>query len=297
MQEFNLIKDSLAPLATSPEALALTDDAAIIPFNATHDYILTKDLITAGTHFFPEDPAAHIAKKLLRTNLSDLAAMGATPSYALLGLCLPSHCDKDWINAFCAALEEDCLGYRCALIGGDTVSGETLTLSLTAIGTAPKDKALKRSGAQIGDHIYLTGTIGKAYLGLLMRQGKLAPQDTYLQAYAYPTPAIAFAPSLIGKASAAIDISDGLLADLTHLCEASSVGAKIDLAAIPLAQHDDPLALLQGGDDYELLFTSPKIIPQAIKIGTITEEKRVLLLDQEGHIVPVTLSGFEHKWQ
>ena len=270
--EDRLIAQLFKPLASYPGALALEDDAAFFSPPAGHDLVLTKDALVAGVHFFADDPPDAIARKALRVNLSDLAAKGADPAAFLLAIALPADTKPEWLNSFAHALGEDAAHYACSLLGGDTVrTPGPLTLSITAFGTVPSGAMVRRGGAQPGDRVFVSGTIGDAALGLLLRKGQRAtlslPDDSkehLLNRYLVPRPRNALARALRDHASAAMDVSDGLVGDLAKLCRVSGVSADIRVAGIPLSQaarvavaYDRSLieAALTGGDDYEVLCT------------------------------------------
>jgi thiamine-monophosphate kinase len=267
--EDDLIARHFKPLASAPGALGLTDDAALYSPPAGCDLVLTKDALVAGIHFFTDDPADLVAKKALRVNLSDLAAKGATPAGFLLALALPETIGDAWLAAFAGGLKQDIDAFGCPLLGGDTVrTPGPAMISVTAFGTVPRGGMIKRSGAALGDHILVTGTIGDAALGLQVRRGLAAPPETgafLMQRYLLPQPRNALAAALAAHASAAMDISDGLAGDLAKLCAASAVSARIDVAAVPFSApaqmllRADAAALLEtaltGGDDYEIVCT------------------------------------------
>jgi thiamine-monophosphate kinase len=223
-------------------------------------------------HFFEGDPAADIARRVLRMNLSDLAAKGAKPLGFLMSVALPAAIDEAWLAGFASGLGEDIIYYGCPLFGGDTDrTPGPLSVSITAFGAVPQGRMARRSTAKVGDSIVVTGTIGDAALGLLLRQGKAESwpltdaQKTYLQdRYRLPQPRNALAEAILNHASAAMDVSDGLAGDLAKLCRASSVAAEIDTTRVPLsdaaraALTSEPALLetaLSGGDDYEILLT------------------------------------------
>lgn len=270
--EFGSIERHLAPLVKrGGAALGLKDDAAVFAPPPGSMLVFTKDAMVAGVHFIAGDPPALVARKLARVNLSDLAAMGAEPLGYLLALVLPRGAEEDWMAGFAEGLaaEQDIFGWE--IWGGDTVATDgPMVASLTAVGAAPPGSALTRSGARPGDILFVSGSIGDAALGLLLRQGKLAglgaEQAHYLEErFLLPSPRIDLGLRLRGIATAAMDVSDGIAADLAHLARASGVAAVLDPAALPLspaaraALDRDPSLTerLFGGDDYELLFTVP----------------------------------------
>lgn len=273
--EDSLIARYFKPIATDPGAFSLDDDAAVLKAHGG-DIVVTTDAIVEGVHFLADDPADTIARKALRVNLSDLAAKGAAPAGFVLTLALRV-ADEAWLKAFAAALAEDAKAYGCPLLGGDTVSTPgPLTISVTAFGRVPPDKMVHRSGAQRGDRVVVTGTIGDAVLGLDILKGgaaasALAGDDATRQMlvgrYRVPQPRNALALAVRNHASAAMDVSDGLAGDLTKLCAASGVSAAIHTPGIPLSRPAGLLlargavsmeTLITGGDDYEILCTIPE---------------------------------------
>lgn len=270
--EFDLIREFFAPLAKDPGSLGLTDDAAALTARAGHDLVLTKDMLAADIHFFSQDPPEAIAAKALRVNLSDLAAKGANPRGYMMGLALPSDWSSDWLEGFCAGLADDQKAYGFDLLGGDTIrSFGGLLVSITALGEVPCGKAVRRSGAQPGDLLFVTGTIGDAAAGLQLRFDPAFGQERTLSAadeqylrdrYLLPRPRTTLAPLLLEYANAAMDISDGLIADCGHLASASEVDIVLDLDKVPVSHaiakinansQDDFLRCVDGGDDYEIL--------------------------------------------
>ena len=266
--EDELIATLFAPLAGAA-ALGLRDDAALLPASK-NPLVATTDALVGGVHFFEDDPPGLIAKKALRVNLSDLAAKGAEPIGFLLAVALPPDWTNDWLAAFAAGLGEDARAYRCPLLGGDTVSTPgPLTLSITALGEAPEGSFVARNSGQAGDSVFVSGTIGDAALGLRLRRDEAfarrlsAPaRDHLLERYLLPRPQLALAAALRLHATAAMDVSDGLVGDLAKLARASKLGAKVALASVPLSEAAreaialDPSLLevaLTGGDDYEIL--------------------------------------------
>lgn len=274
--EFDIIARHFAPLAAAaPAALALRDDAALVDPGRDRSVVVTTDALVAGVHFPLDAQPEQVAAKSLGVNLSDLAAMGAEPLAYLLAIALPkawSPAELDqWLGRFASRLAADQQAYGVVLIGGDTVATPgPLTLTVTAMGTVVPNKALLRSGARVGDGVFVSGTIGDAALGLAVAAGAyrdLEPEERVflLERLHLPRPRLALGQRLAGIASAAADISDGLIADLDHVCAASGVAAVIDLARVPLspagaaAIGNDVARLtsaVSGGDDYELVFTA-----------------------------------------
>jgi thiamine-monophosphate kinase len=264
--EDRLIARYFKPLAKHPGAFGLTDDAAAITPPAGHDLVLKTDGLIAGVHFFPHDPAEDVGRKALRVNLSDLAAKGATPLGFLLAIALPKGFSEDWLAGFARGLGTDADAYACPLLGGDTDSTPgPISISIAAFGTVPSGTMVKRSGAQVGDHVLVSGTIGDAALGLRVRKGELADASGYLVSrYRVPQPRMALAEILRAHASAAMDVSDGLVGDLTKLCAVSNVSADIEVPRVPRSEAaEGALAgdcelikpILTGGEDYEILCT------------------------------------------
>ena len=275
--EDRLIARYFRPIAKSSAALGLRDDAAMLAVPAEVDLVLTADAIVAGTHFFPGDPADMVAKKALRVNLSDLAAKGATPLGALLTIALPRGTGDRWLEKFAHGLGTDCTQFRCPLLGGDTVATKgPVAISITALGEVPQGRMVHRSGAKAGDAILVTGTIGDAALGLLVRRNPRRAAFRRLdrkarahleRRYLLPQPRLALAAAIRDHATAAIDVSDGLAGDLAKLAAASGLGARIAVAGVPLSPPVERAVaaapglirtVLTGGDDYEVLVTVPE---------------------------------------
>jgi thiamine-monophosphate kinase len=315
--EFAFIAERLRPLAAgTPGALALRDDAALLDPPAGAELVLTKDAMVAGVHFLPDDPPGDVARKLLRVNLSDLAAMGAAPLGYLLALVRSRETSETWLADFCQGLAEDQTEFQIGLLGGDIVATPgPLALSLTAIGQVPKGAALLRSSARPGDDVCVSGTLGDAALGLKVLQGELsvnAQARAHLTGrYRLPQPRLALGQALRGIAHATIDVSDGLLADLGHILETSGVGAELRAAALPFSAVARDVAgareaALAGGDDYELLFTAPPSRRGAIaalsrqldlplsRIGEIHVGTGIRVLDGAGHEIQVEHTGWQH---
>ena len=313
--EFELIRRHFAPLA-APSALGLRDDAATLAPPAGSDLVLTVDAMVQGVHFLPDDPPDLVARKLLRINLSDLAAKGARPLGYLLTAAWTAELPEDWIAAFARGLGEDQRLFGCPLLGGDTVSTPgPLCFSLTAIGHVPAGRMLRRSGAKSGDLVFVSGAIGDGALGLRAIRGELPRLDeadrAYLAGrYRLPQPRLALGPRLIGLAHAAMDVSDGLVADLGHIAETSSVAAVIEAARVPLSAagiRADRLELaLTGGDDYEILFTAPQGTEAAIaelgrelalplaRIGRIEAGAGVTAVNADGAPIALSSAGWRH---
>jgi thiamine-monophosphate kinase len=271
--EDRLIARFFKPLATEPGALGLTDDAAFLRPPPGCDLVLTTDAVVSGVHFFPDDPAFDVARRALRVNLSDLAAKGARPLGYLLTLALPANVSDDWLAAAADGLRQDAEEFSCPLYGGDTDrTPGPLSLTVAMFGAVPEGTMVRRSGATPGDRVFVSGTIGDASLGVLMRKQRLdwnlAPQqrEYLLGRYLLPRPRVALAEALRLHASAAMDVSDGLVGDLGKLCRVSGVTAHIDVARMPLSEaaqaaHQADAALIEliltGGDDYEIVCTVP----------------------------------------
>jgi thiamine-monophosphate kinase len=268
--EFGRIARFFAPLAAgAPGALGLTDDAALVDCPAGERLVVTVDAMVEGVHFLSRDPPDLIARKLVRVNLSDLAAMAARPVGYFLTTALPKSRGDDWLKRFAAGLAQDQAEFGITLLGGDSVSTPgPVSLTLTAFGRVAVGGEVRRGGARPGDLVFVSGTIGDGALGLEAAQGKLDglldPADVAFLAdrYRLPRPRVGLGPRLSGLASAMLDVSDGLVGDLGHICEVSGVAGVIDAGRVPLsvaaARLPDRLAtVLTGGDDYELLFTAP----------------------------------------
>lgn len=251
---------------TKSVQLGIGDDTAITSVPAGMEQVIAIDTLVEGVHFSKDTPAENIAYKALAVNLSDLAAMGAIPAWFTLALTMPE-ASKSWLEDFSNGLFELADKFKMPLIGGDTTRGP-LTISIQVAGFVPQAKALLRSGASPGDHVFVSGTIGDGCAGLAIQNSAAKDSDDefLLERLQRPEPRIAFGQSLIGVASSCIDVSDGLLADISHILEASGAGATIHLDKIPVSEAVSNkqtslglsrLQLAQGGDDYELCFTVP----------------------------------------
>jgi thiamine-monophosphate kinase len=271
--EFALIARHFRPLA-GPGALDLQDDAAVLTPPPGRDLVLTADAMVAGVHFLPDDPPDLVGRKLLRVNLSDLAAKGATPLGYLMTVSTPRGTPDAWFVGFAAGLAQDQREYGITLLGGDTTSTPgPISLSLTILGHVASGQAVRRAGARPGDGIWVTGTIGDGALGLAAAHGRLQDPSGYLLSrYRLPQPRVGLA--IAGVASAGMDVSDGLVQDLGHLCRAAGLTAEIDAGAVPLsppAREAGPawlVACLTGGDDYELLLAVPPARDAALRQAT-----------------------------
>lgn len=314
--EFELIANFFTDIghARAEIALGIGDDCALLNPPTGQQLAISVDTLVADVHFPAHGDAALIAQKALRSNLSDLAAMGATPLAFTLALTLPQ-ADAQWLVHFANGLRACANEFDLALIGGDTTRGSTLVITIQIFGTIPIGEALTRSGAKIGDAIFVTGTLGDAraaldYLTLPPSQLN-AEQNYFLQRYYTPTPRVQFAERLRGIANAAIDISDGLAADLGHILECSGVGANIDPNSLPVsdALHGKNNAIdfaLHGGDDYELCFTMPRDRVSQLhnaaqqygiritEIGEIVAGGELFALDMNGHATPLARRGYKH---
>jgi thiamine-monophosphate kinase len=307
MQEFDLIARYFAPLATAPEAFGLKDDAAIISPRPGFDLVVTTDQIAAGTDFFAEDPASTVAQKALRVNLSDLAAKGAKPEYYLLNLALPWPAREEWLAGFARGLLEDQRQFGITLLGGDTSATDgPLSISITAMGFVPEGRMVKRSGARVGDAIYVTGTIGDSGGGLALLKGEVAALNkadlSYLvDRYRVPQPPVTFGTNLSAIAHSGVDISDGLIADLGHLASASGVALVVEGARVPLSPAltalwgADTLArAVAAGDDYQIAFAAPEGLSGPFTcIGQVRAGEGVRL-SVNGEEVVVMQPGYRH---
>ena len=272
--EDRLIARYFRPLATAPGAFGLIDDAAALTPPPGCDLVLTTDGVIAGVHFFPDDPPELVSRKVLRMNLSDLAAKGARPLGFLLAVSLPTGFGEAWLGAFAQGLAEDAAHYGIPLYGGDTDhTPGPVSASIFAFGAVPQGRMVHRSTARPGDCIVVTGTIGDAAIGLQLRRDRALARRWRLSdaaaawlegRYLLPQPRNALADAVLQYASAAIDVSDGLAGDLAKLCRASSIAADIDIGQVPLSEaaHAAIAAepalqetALSGGDDYEIVLT------------------------------------------
>lgn len=328
LSEFDRIDRYFRPLAEGyAGSLNLTNDGAILPVAST-ERVVTTDTMVEGTHFLGGTDPHALAQKLLRVNLSDLAAMGATPECYFLNLTLPKRIGEQWLHAFSDGLARDQQTFDLHLAGGDTTSTDgTLTMTITMVGQVPAGQALRRDGAQPGDAVLVTGKIGDGVLGLMAAMGGLgmlqpAMHEALIKRYNVPNPRVRTGAMLWEHGvRAAADVSDGLLADLGHICSASGVAAEVRLADLPFSVpakaaadggYVEPQALASGGDDYELVFTAPEaavdgllsaiatdptlggatVIGRVVEAGEGACEAR--LLNADGQAIPMSSTGWQH---
>jgi thiamine-monophosphate kinase len=317
--EFALIAELFAPLAKdAPGAFGLLDDAATIAPPPGHELVITVDAVVEGVHFLAEDPPDLIAKKALRVNLSDLAAKGATPAGYLLAFIVPETKSMEWMRGFARGLAEDQKEFGIPLLGGDTASTSgPLTLSITAFGFVPRGRMIRRAGAKPGDLVFVSGTIGDAGGGLAILKGAPAtPRSAeVVRRYRVPEPRMALGPRLLDAATACLDVSDGLLADLGHIADVSKVHIALDAPRIPRSAAlrelwgegaDAILKAATAGDDYELAFTAPPEKREAVfaagasagvavtEIGRVESGEGLELRDEAGHALDIAKAGWTH---
>jgi thiamine-monophosphate kinase len=315
MSEFDLIQQHFTK-TTNHTNLGVGDDAALISVSAGMELAISADMLVAGTHFFADADAYKLGWKSLAVNVSDMAAMGANPKWATLAIALPNN-DSAWLSQFSNGFFACAKAFNIDLIGGDTTRGP-LTISVQIMGEVPRGLAIKRSGAKVGDDIWVSGTLGDAALALAHMQDKTTlPEDEFIscaKSLHTPQPRVALGLELRDIANSAIDISDGLLADLGHILDASKVGAVLQLQALPKSQamkNNFPNKLTQqmilaGGDDYELCFTAPieiqaKIIRlseslglQLSHIGRITQSSGLIVIGLDNEVLNIKETGFDH---
>lgn len=308
--EFARIQGFFAPLARGHQAaLNMRDDVALVDIPAGHQLVVSADMLTAGVHFRGQDGLNDVARKSLRVNLSDLAGKGATPLGYFLSLCWPRGLPESEMQIFANGLEQDGEDFNISLLGGDLIAGETgLTIAITVLGSVIAGTMTLREGARVDDDVYVSGSIGDSALGLLLLEGRQSnlsreEKDYLQQRYLLPSPRLALGRELMSLVNAGMDISDGLFADLGHLCSASGVGAELLEEKLPLSSaackmiaEDCSLReqIFSGGDDYELLFSaSPKqraairflgkkLDTSVNRIGSITLESGIRILDAKG---------------
>ncbi len=317
MSEFDVIRHYFTRAPQHSE-LGVGDDAALIRVGANMELAISADMLVAGTHFFADADPYQLGWKALAVNLSDMAAMGAQPKWATLAIALPN-IDHAWLGEFSRGLFACADTFHVDLIGGDTTRGP-LNISIQIMGEVPAGQALKRSGAQLQDEIWVSGPLGLAALALAQLQGKLSlsPNDFKRCSAALhrPQPRVALGYGLRSLAHSAIDISDGLLADLSHILQASHLGATLHLSQWPHACHwpeatgldssSQAKLLLSGGDDYELCFTAPKASRDALLqlgkklgldlccLGEITQDPSLVVHGVDKAILDIKELGFDH---
>lgn len=317
MGEFELI-DRFFKRPPRQAAVGIGDDCAVWPSHAGHQMLFSADMLVEGRHFLPTVDPVKLGHKALAVNLSDLAACGATPRAFLLSLALP-RADEHWLAGFSQGLHELADAHGCELIGGDTTQGP-LNIAITVMGDVPSGQAILRRGAHAGDDVYVSGHLGDARLALEAFRGSVdLPQSVFKVARSRmesPTPRVALGQSLRGIASSMTDISDGFLGDLSHILQASQVGAEIKLSAAlqllqtaPLWPCPEELAMtcvLSGGDDYELVFTAPANAAARVQlaaqqsgtpvtcVGRITECQDLVVCDVKGNRLNRTFGSFDH---
>lgn len=317
MDEFRIIDTIFKPLAKDgAPSFGLENDTAIYTPPAGFDLVVTKDAMIEGVHFPEGTRGGVVATRLLRANLSDLAASGAKPVGYLLALMGERKLPETWLKDFASALKADQKKFGLDLFGGDTTSGaKSLCLSLTALGLVETGRGLTRIRAQPGDLVCVSGTIGDAHLGLKCLKGALPHDNDLVSRFEMPEPRIALGRELIGVATAAIDVSDGLLGDVNHICDASGVGAALKIDKVPLSEtaskyvRNDTRKIVElatAGDDFELIFTIPekartKIPALAGKtglpitvIGEITEKSGLTVLDAKDAALNLNSLGYTH---
>lgn len=315
LSEFDLISRyfTRAPRHTT---LAVGDDAALLSVSPGCELAASTDMLVEGVHFFPDVDAQALGHKALAVNLSDLAAMGAMPRWTMLSLALPD-VDTQWLERFSRGFFALADKHGVDLIGGDTTRGP-LNISVQIMGEVRRGKALRRDGAKVDDDIWVSGQLGNAAAAVAYRRGELNLEQAALDRCRirldWPTPRVALGLELSALAHSAIDVSDGLLGDLAHICECSGVGAKVEYSAVPCSADLLPLrdqervsrAILAGGDDYELCFTaaperaariealSTTLDIALTRIGRIVEGNAVTVFDSAGRPLPVKDKGFDH---
>ena len=317
MTEFNIIKKYFNRPSQNTD-LSIGDDAALIQVSNGHQLAVSADMSVAGTHFLTDCPAYFIGWKSLAVNISDMAAIGATPKWATLALALPN-IDETWLAEFSRGFFACADNFQVSLIGGDTTRGP-LNISVQIMGEVPIGKALRRDGAKVGDEIWVSGTLGEAALGLAQLQNNLPKNILFaiekqvcINALQTPQPRVALGLALQDIAHSAIDISDGLLADLGHILDCSKLGANLYWEKIPHVHVSDSIdtadlqnLCLAGGDDYELCFTAPasrhdeilaigkKLNLKLSAIGETTHQTSLNLYDKNHDLIKLETSGYDH---
>ena len=318
LTEFSLIQQFFADATQKRQDVIVDigDDCAVLSCPADSDIAISIDTLVSGIHFFPDVDPHTLGHKSLAVGLSDLAAMGATPAWFTLALTIPS-LDEKWLSAFASGMAELADQHNIQLVGGDTTKGP-LTISIQVHGLVKKGAQLQRNHAKSADKIYVTGTLGDAGAALQKRLASWQPEELSEKDWSFlnkrleqPIPQVNISREIQPFVNAAIDISDGVLADLGHILEASGKGARIYLGNIPLSSSLQKLnkakawqLALSSGDDYELCFTVPAEHVQALEtlnldiqqIGEITDEQKIVLLDEQGQpsVLDITSKGYDH---
>ena len=304
MDEFDLIRRYFAHHAQGDGVIeGVGDDGAVLAATPGYSQVQVVDTLVEGVHFPSNVAAADIGYRCVAVNLSDIAAMGALPRFMTLALTLWDK-DESWVGSFARGLFAAADEFGVQLVGGDTTRGDSVVVSINVTGEVEEGSALLRSGAQVGDTVYVSGTPGDAAAGLaLLTEG--IPDDPLVQRFLRPSPRVELGRQLRGHAHAAIDVSDGLVADLRKLLDASNLGARLEIDAVPLSDalrrrfdHDAALNFaLTGGDDYELCFTAPPGAVDGIDgitpIGTVTEGRQLECV-RGGKLVDVDDRGYRH---
>jgi len=315
MTEFDLIRRYFTR-PTPGALLGVGDDAALLQVSEGHVLAVSTDMLVSGSHFFPDTDPFLLGHKTLAVNLSDMAAMGALPRWAILAIALPE-ADEAWLERFSAGFFALAQQYGVELVGGDTTRGP-LNLCVTIMGEVPRGAALLRSGAKTGDEVWVSGRLGDAALALAHLQGRIALSVAEFAACApalhRPQPRVSLGIALRGIAGSAIDISDGLLGDLGHILDASKMAAEIDFSLLPISselrghahQSLGKQCALSGGDDYELCFTAPAARHAAILsigarlglpltcIGKVVAGRGCIVHDAAGNPINLEASGYDH---
>ena len=316
--EFDFIRTRLAPLTRGhPAALGLADDAAVLTPAPGCQLVVASDMLVGGVHFLDSDAPEVVAERCVRSNLSDLAAMGAEPLGYLGSIAWPRDLPQVWRDGFVDGLASAQEAFALNLLGGDTTAGPgPLTVSLTMLGQLPTGTALLRRGAQPGDDVWVSGSIGDARLGLDIARGVMSADPVLLERYRRPSPRLALGQALRGLATACLDVSDGLMADAGHIAQASGVGLELKAEQVPFSPQarawmkgrgqDGLVDLVCGGDDYELLFCAAptqrdplaalaeRLCVPLTRIGTVIGGQGAVMRDASGVPLDTGTGGFTH---
>ncbi|PPR77321.1 MAG: Thiamine-monophosphate kinase [Alphaproteobacteria bacterium MarineAlpha2_Bin1] len=319
--EFEIISDFFSPLARDKGSFGLSDDVAALSLEKDYEFIVSTDMLVSGVHFFSSDKPEDVASKCIRVNISDIISKGGIPKYYFLSIALPKEIDDKWLRSFTKSLGIEQKNFDIFLMGGDTVSTSgPLIVNIVCIGVVKNNHLIRRNGARPGDDIYVTGEIGSAKIGLEICKKNITVnsnlENYFIKKYRLPKPKKQLGPKLINIATSSIDISDGLISDLNHICLASNVKAEINYYLLPITDYVSELRidenelkniLLNGGDDYEILFTansenSSKIIDLSkslkvdiTKIGVIVDGEGIVVLNNESEKMDLILDGYKHR--